>query len=112
MTPKPTLLLGYLLLLSSTLGCQKLCQPKASKPFSHLTDTQWRLVETNSQEPFYKGANKYNFAIVTFAMDANGKVNQVKNNDQYDNPVRIFTWAPSSDNGKSGTLTIKYSVPP
>ena len=92
-----------------TVAClEKKCQRPAEQSFNSLTDAEWRLVETNDPNPNFKKLNNTTFFIFTFAKNYTGAVNNVINNDKYDNPVRTFKY---NIDPASNLIRIKYEIP-
>lgn len=100
--------LSPLLVVLNILFCQcgKKCQEPAKEPFKSITQTEWRLVETNSQS-LGKNLSKTTFPIFAFSLNFEGGVYAVKNNNRPQTPDLLLEWVTSEDK----TLRLKYKTP-
>jgi hypothetical protein len=89
-------------------ACQPKCQPPATKTFQHLSDSSWRAVETTNP---HVTITKFDFIEIQFKRDFTGDVLVVKQNQEFQNPVEVFTWAVPDNTQGSGPLRIQYSTP-
>ena len=80
-----------LVLLFGGVACQKRCQPPSETRVESLVDAEWRLVETTDPEVFATLDN-FNFLLLRFNQNNTGQVNQVVNNDLFDNPIAQILW--------------------
>ncbi len=68
------------------VGCGKKCQ-QVTNTYESLTDTPWRLVETNDRTTGFRKLSNFTFPVMNFGLDFLGSVQSVVNNQQFDSPL-------------------------
>jgi hypothetical protein len=85
-------------LLLAVTGCQKKCQQPPATPFQSITDTEWRLVE--SDDPSVSATlTRFTFLIWKFDATLTGSIINVVNNLKYNNPVLTMNYQINADDG-------------
>jgi hypothetical protein len=99
--------LGAICLLLAFTGCQKKCQQGPATAFQSITDTEWRLVE--SDEPQVQSSlTRFTFLIWKFDPTLTGTVINVVDNLKYNNPILTMNYQIDPD---QGMLQIKFTAP-
>jgi hypothetical protein len=95
-----------LCLAIALVGCNKKCQVPPSQPFTTLTATDWRLIETNAPKLTNKVDN-FNTEILSFKTNFEGDLKSLSTNNE-SAPIDVFTYKVPS----SGMLRITFSQAP
>ena len=86
--------------LTFATGCQQRCQPQSEQVPTTLSETSWRLVETNDPQILNSdpALDRFNFLIINFSRNFSGNIQRVVFNDLFEAPVLTFNWNPVERN--------------
>ena len=103
--------------------CAKRCQGQPSKPITSITETEWRLAETNNSQ-MKVSLSTTTFPIFSFKQNYEGEVFSVINNNRPDSPdillqyqldpdqqiLRIGFKSPGQDDSQLQVIDYSYSI--